>query len=192
MNHGNTPPDASFHYFFCEIDHFLNIIPEIKSEEDYENYLIKEQGKRDFKIVECFLYDHIKKSNYESLEVKEGAAEMNEDFSDTLWNTVVSGSNLSEKYKGCLSGVYRKIDKDGCFIGYCLYSQNYIDRPTERLIEAVYSNGEKFNFFHSLPCKGAWCTNDLDFKPDVINIYENGELIYMDKTGDESSYIEIH
>ena len=44
LNDYNIPADASFHYFFCEIDYFLEIMPKISCEEDYEKYLVDIQG----------------------------------------------------------------------------------------------------------------------------------------------------
>jgi glycosyltransferase involved in cell wall biosynthesis len=102
LNESNHPKDASFHYFFCEIEHFLNVMPRISKEEDYEDYLISNQGSREFKIVEAYIYDNLDKN---SVLVREGNNQMKKDFSDTIWNTVVSASNLPTKYNGCLSGI---------------------------------------------------------------------------------------
>lgn len=177
LNELNVPSDASFHYFFCEIEHFLKIMPRISKEEDYEKYLMDIQGSRDFRIVEVYIYDHVKKAK-DSLVLRDGGTQMNEDFPDTIWNTVVSASNLSAKYRGCVTDLYPIVDIRGNLDGYCLYSQNYLDRDVIRRI-VVYSEGsEKFEVVHKLVGRNSWWLNNLLGTPYKIDVYENQEFLY--------------
>ena len=190
LNESNYPKDASFHYFFCEIDHFLKTMPRISKEEDYENYLINLQGTRDFKIVEAYLYDNLDK---DSVLIREGNTEMKSDFTDTVWNTVVSASNLPTKYEGCLSGIYRILNKDGAHSGYCLYSHNYLDTEISRKIVVHTDSSENTVIHHKLVGRNSWWINDLIGTPTHIDVYEEDLIVYSLTTQEnENSYIQLN
>ena len=57
----NEGRDVSFHYFYCEIEYFQQIINRINCEEDYKNYLQNNGYGTDFinveKIVSIYLKD---------------------------------------------------------------------------------------------------------------------------------------
>ena len=61
-NHGDHS-SMSVHYFFCEIDYFLDNFSNITCEQDYINFLESEFGNRDFLIMERFMYENVKKLN---------------------------------------------------------------------------------------------------------------------------------
>lgn len=190
LNESNYPKDASFHYFFCEIDHFMKTMPRISKEEDYENYLINLQGTRDFKIVEAYLYDNLDK---DSVLIREGNTEMKSDFTDTVWNTVVSASNLPTKYKGCLSGIYRILNKDGAHSGYCLYSHNYLDTEISRKIVVHSEDSDNIVIYHKLVGRNSWWLNDLIGTPTHIDVYEEDLIVYSLTTQEnENSYIQLN
>ena len=190
LNESNYPKDASFHYFFCEIDHFMKTMPRISKEEDYGDYLMNIQGSRDFKIVEAYIYDNLDKG---SVLIREGNIEMKSDFPDTTWNTVVSVSNLPTKYKGCISGIYRKLDNAGNHTGYCLYSQNYLDNEVTRKIVVHTPDSEDAVIYHKLVGRDSWWLNDIEGEPANIDVYE-GDLIVYSLTTQENmnSYIQIN
>jgi glycosyltransferase involved in cell wall biosynthesis len=190
LNESNYPKDASFHYFFCEIDYFMKTMPRISKEEDYENYLINLQGTRDFKIVEAYLYDNLDK---DSVLIREGNTEMKSDFTDTVWNTVVSASNLPTKYEGCLSGIYRILNKDGAHSGYCLYSHNYLDTEISRKIVVHSEDSDNIVIYHKLVGRNSWWLNDLIGTPTHIDVYEEDLIVYSLTTQEnENSYIQLN
>jgi len=190
LNENNIPSDASFHYFFCEIDHFLSIMPRISREEDYEKYLIDVQGNRDFRIVEVYMYDNVKKSP-EDLVIRDGGTQMTEDFSDTIWNTVVSASNLPTKYRGCITDLYQIRNVHGNPEGYGLYSQNYLDRDVLRRIVVHIEGSQKLEIHHKLTGRNSWWLNNLSGSPYKIEVYENEELLYSSlKEENCKSYIQ--
>ena len=190
LNESNVPKDASFHYFFCEIEHFLNMMPRISKEEDYENYLISHQGNRDFKIVEAYIYDNLDK---DSVLIREGNSQMKTDFSDTIWNTVVSASNLPTKYNGCLSGIYRLLDSNGNQVRYCLYSQNYVDSDVLRRIVIHTEDSPKVEIYHKLIGRNSWWMNDILGEPTHIDVYEDDLIIYsLTKNENINSYIQLN
>ena len=189
LNETNHPKDASFHYFFCEIEHFLNVMPRISKEEDYEDYLISNQGSRDFKIVEAYIYDNLDR---ESVLIRDGNVQMKNDFPDTTWNTVVSASNLPTKYKGCLSGIYRLLDSNGEHIRYCLYSQNYLDREVLRRI-VVHTEHDGVEIHHKLTGRNSWWINDIEGEPTHIDVYEDDLIVYsLTKNENINSYIQLN
>ena len=190
LNESNYPKDASFHYFFCEIDHFMKTMPRISKEEDYEDYLINLQGTRDFKIVEAYLYDNLDK---DSVLIREGNTEMKSDFPDTVWNTVVSASNLPTKYKGCLSGIYRILDKNGSHSGYCLYSHNYLDSEVTRKIVVHTEDSVDSVIHHKLVGRNSWWLNDLSGTPTHIDVFEDEFILYSLTTQENAnSYIQLN
>lgn len=191
INRHNYPPDASFHYFNCEIEYFLNEFRNIKSEDDYEKFLFESQGNKKFRIVEEFLYHHIVERESE-LIMKDGG-KMSEDFPDTIWNTVCSSSNLPTKYKGCITGIYR-VYRGGQKEDFLhLYSSNYLDVSRERIIRVEYRETEilSFEINHSLPVKNSWCLNQIPITTESISVFENGELLYTEKLENVKSHIEL-
>lgn len=192
INPYNRPPDASFHYFYCEIDTFLEYMPTITSEEDYERFLLDVQGTRDFKIVEEYLYNNIGKAGYDILDIREGKTQMSIDFPDTVWNTVVSSSNLPEKYKGCVSGIYKKINQTNEVVGYCLYTSSYLDKSFDRLLKVNFQNGEVMEYRHTLAGKGSWYLNDLPGIPHSVDVYDSEDLLYSQEVEESKSYIRLN
>jgi hypothetical protein len=165
-------------------------MPRISKEEDYENYLINLQGTRDFKIVEAYLYDNLDK---DSVLIREGNTEMKSDFTDTVWNTVVSASNLPTKYKGCLSGISRILNKDGAHSGYCLYSHNYLDTEISRKIVVHSEDSDNIVIYHKLVGRNSWWLNDLIGTPTHIDVYEEDLIVYSLTTQEnENSYIQLN
>jgi hypothetical protein len=168
----------------------MKTMPRISKEEDYEDYLVNLQGTRDFKIVEAYLYDNLDKG---LVLIREGNIEMKSDFPDTVWNTVVSASNLPTKYKGCLSGIYRRLDRDGVQSGYCLYSQNYLDNEVTRKIVVHTGESDKVEITHILNGRNSWCLNDISGEPTHIDVFEDDLIVYsLTKNENISSYIQLN
>jgi hypothetical protein len=148
------------------------------------------QGSRDFKIVEAYIYDNLGK---DSVLIREGNIEMKSDFPDTIWNTVVSASNLPTKYKGCLSGIYRRLDRDGVQSGYCLYSQNYLDNDVTRKIVVHIDDSEDSVIYHKLVGRNSWWLNDIKGNPTHIDVYENESIVYsLTIQENANSYIQLN
>lgn len=177
--------NISFHFFYSEIDFFLNNIVEIKSEEDYREYLYENFGNYDFLQVEEYINHNIK--YLDGILRKEGN-EMNIDFPDTIWNTVVSDSNLLPKYDRCISKIYDK-RVNGISVGKILFSFNYKNESVSRIIECVDSFNNSIHYAHTLPSFESWCTNDVSDDTQIIKVYENGVSIYEDNN--TPSFVEI-
>lgn len=192
-NYENGPPDISFHYFFCEIDYFLSKISRITCEEDYIKYLHDYYGNKEFKIVEVFIYDQLKKNGDRDILQKTGR-EMTADFSDTHWNTETSVSNFENTFHGCTTKLYtvrhwntvaREFDKKE---GYILLTYSYNDNPIKRVIEVEKNTGEKYSIDQDVSVAGAWVWHGLAADTKAISVYQDGKLLYTQLASDVISY----
>lgn len=190
-NHGHNPPDVSFHYFYSDIQFFLDTVSNIKCEEDYDKYLMEIQGNLNFRIVEVFLYDQLKKSMDDSLLIIGDGSTMSTDFPDTTWNTVSSASNMSSKYKGCLTGIYRAYRNEQEQDFLYLYSCNYVSEPKERKIIIRTESGDTLEKTHTMGGKDVWNLNQIPKETVSISVFENEELLYEEFTKNVKSHIVL-
>lgn len=194
FNHRNAPPDISFHYFYCEIDYFLNKVKNIKCEQDYVEYLNDFYKNKDFKIVETFIYDHLMKNN-DNLILEKPGFTMNLDFPDVIWNTESSVGNYETKYNGCTTKLYKNKfydlqKKEFNFNGeFTLLSYSHVDKIIERKIVVEYENGDIINFDHKTFCNGFWQFHNLPSNIKLISVYENDKLLYTEQSKNCISYI---
>lgn len=195
FNPFNNPRDVSFHYFYCEIDYFLKVIPDIQSEEDYQKFLIDISGGLDFRIVENFLCESILLEDLsQEIILKEGE-DIKEDFKDTIWNTVTSSSNMKECYRGCVSEIYyeyRGEYSNENKTGVLLHSENYSDRKVDRIIILHLDNGDELAFNHKLEGRGCWSNIKVPENFSFIEVFEDEELLYTQSKDDVRNYIVFH
>lgn len=190
FNDDDIDRNISFHYFFCEIDYFLNKVERIENEEDYVRYLINNHGNRDFVIAERYIYENLKRNGCEEIVYRDGKTDIDADFSDTIWNTETSTSNVSEKYRGCLTELYNKYASDGSHTGISVYSYNYTDYERKRKIKIKLDNLEEYHIEQHLNCKGAWVFDNVPDNVIEIVVYENEELLYTQKISEIKSYLK--
>lgn len=176
MFYFNEGRDVSFHYFYCEIDYFQQIINRINCEEDYKNYLLNNEYGNSFINVEKYLYDNINKNDCGFIVRKNGEIEMNSDFHGTLWNTETTGSNVPSKHRGCSSKLYNVSGQDSMM----LLSYNYNNYRSERKIIVNYFDGSTETAYHILENFGHWSFNIFENKIEKILIYDNqnDEFLY--------------
>jgi glycosyltransferase involved in cell wall biosynthesis len=196
-NSEKTPPDTSFHYFYCNIDDFLNKVPRISKEQDYIDYLVTTQGNRTFKIVEVFLYENMKKNGDGEFLLKNGAAQMYSDFPDTRWNTETSISSFDTKYGKCTTKLYyiNEYDKENNLYKrgntYMLLTYSYHSDRTNRKIKLSKNNGEEFYIHHETNSAGGWMWNEVPVDIKSISVYENEKLLYTEYASDCLSYVNF-
>lgn len=171
----NEGIDVSFHYFYCEIDYFQQIISRINCEQDYKDYLLMNGFGADFINVEKYLYHNINNKDTELLIRKNGTEEMSNDFYETIWNTETTNSNLSEKYKGCTTKIYNISEQKSIMV----FSYNYNNFKSERKIVVNFLNGDTEVFYHVLENYGHWSFNVLE-NVEKISVYDNqtDEFLY--------------
>ena len=128
----------------------LKSVTNIACQKDYYEYLVREFGKPKFIIVEEFLYRELKRNCWDELFIRT-TENQSLDFIDTNWNTEISISNISEKYKGCTTRLYRNwgtaengepYDKGGRII----FTYNYTEETKERII--LYENWNSWSWKH--------------------------------------------
>ena len=190
FNEDPNDRNVSFHYFFCEIDYFLDKVHRINNESDYIEYLLANHGNRDFVIAERYIYENLKRNGCDEIIHKNGKLDMNSDFPDTIWNTETSGSNVSEKYRGCLTDLYNKYAGDWSHLGVVIYSSNYSNTLRERKIRVNLDNGEHYYINQLLTCKGAWTFENAPVNIESIDVYENEELLYSQTSQEIKSYLK--
>lgn len=188
--------DISFHYFYCEIDTFLDKVSRICCEQDYVYYLKTYHNNKVFKIVETFVYENLKRNDDSELLTLSGE-EMNNHFPDTHWNTETSVSSFDKKYNGCTSKIYyvNEYNKDTDSYErenrYILFTYSYVSHLVQRTIKVKKYKGEVVEYYHNTQHAGGWCMNDLTEDIQSISVYENNKLLYEENVADCISYINI-
>ena len=108
-NDNELESNISFHYMYCEIDLFLEHVHTVETQEDYQEYLLKEMGTDSFMNVEEFVRHNINKVIDRLVTIP--GERMGMFFTDTIWNTETSQSNLESKYLNCTTRVYRTLHR---------------------------------------------------------------------------------
>jgi hypothetical protein len=176
MFYFNEGRDVSFHYFYCEIEYFQQIINRINCEEDYKNYLQNNGYGTDFINVEKYLYDNINRKDYGLIIRKDGEIDMNSDFQGTEWNTETTVSNVSSKFNGCSTKLYNISGQNSIM----LLSYNYNHFRSERKIVVNYIDGSLETIYHGLENYGHWSFNIFENKIEKLLVYDNqnDEFLY--------------
>ena len=189
--------DISFHYFYCEIDAFLNKLPRISCENDYVNYLKTHHNNTAFKIVEVFVYENLKRNGDEEFITLPGK-QMFQDFSDTQWNTETSVSSFDKKYKGCTTKLYyiNEYNKNTNAFerkdSYILFTYSYVSDPIDRVIKLKRQNGDILEYYHKTQSAGGWYVNNIPNDVESISVYENGKFLYKENVSDCISFANVN
>lgn len=161
--------DVSFHYFFCEIDYFTKIVKNIKTEDDYRNYIYNLKSNYDFINVEEFLFRNIEENDADKLIIKRPGEAQKIDFEGTIWNTVTSESNKPTKYEGCTSKIYKTNNNQ---FEFAILTYNYSDKSKNRLIKCFYEDGSSSEIMHFNPSKSTWSFDFVKNGLTHIEVYE--------------------
>lgn len=192
--HGNYS-DISFHYFFCEIDYFLSIVEEINSEQDYIDFIKRNFNNNDFINVEQYIYQNIKNNDDGSLYRSTGV-QMSSDFIDTNWNTETSESNISPKYEGCSSRMYKTLRvEDGIETPQnllCIMTYNYTNQPKTRRIICRFESGNSYEIIHNTPGKRTWNYHIVEGDLIEFDVYDGNRYLYTEKNNDIRSSITFY
>jgi hypothetical protein len=190
FNESPEENNISFHYFYCEIDYFLNSVNPIGNENDYIEYLMRENGNMDFVIAESYVYDNLIKAGRENIIHKAGSLDMNLDFPDTVWNTETSGSNMDEKYNGCLTEIYKTYNSDGTPGTNVIYSYNYSGESKKRIID-IYTDSSTYYIEQLCECRGAWSYTPIPDDVIYIDVCEDDIKLYSQKNENIKSYLKF-
>ena len=184
----NSNEDLSFHYFFSEIDFFLNNVFRIDSEDTYLKYLLSNDLGMSFRPVEVYLYENLIKNDIDNVLVRDGYKDMNEDFYGTIWNTETSQATINEKYEGCTTKIYRIQNSENIAI----VSYNYNNFPVNRKIIVKLDKSEDI-IYHNLDYFDAWAYNIFDPSVKEILVYDNtnNKLLYQMNNINIEDFIEL-
>lgn len=182
--YAGEPSNMSFHFIYSEIGFFLEKVRQIRSEEDYRSFLTESRGNLDFMIAEEYVYNNLKANGDEGAMIRDGG-NMAEDFPDTVWNTIVSDSNIDPRHRGVTTSLYRIKEREGIAI----MSYSYAEIETERNIK-VYRGGELVETItHRLINSGSWCYHIPSYEFDEIEIYDGEEFLYSERKQNTKNYI---
>lgn len=185
LNSKTIPPDLSFHYFFSEIDYFLSNVKNIKSENDYLDFVIETNKNSLFINVERFLYQNLSISDFENFVLID-EKERDLKFTNTYWNSEVSPNNIPKKYNGCTSRMYWPTDTDDFIM---VLSMNYDNNKKERTINCHFDDGFVLIITHSLTVKGSYSLNNITPNVQYIEVFEDGNLLYTEHISEVKNLI---
>jgi hypothetical protein len=159
----------SVHYFFCDIDYFLQNFWDVTCEQDYINFLDSENNDRHFLIMERFMYENVKKLNPNDVIIKKGFFD---EFEGTVWNTKQTRVYGESKYNDCISKFYLIKDNPKEIV---IYSRNVKSNPELRHIVVKFNNGEETKIIHKFNGYGSWFFNILPNNVEKMVVYDEKE-----------------
>lgn len=183
-NYLYEPSNISFHFMYSEIDFFLSKVTLIRNETDYLKFLNEKYGNRNFLIAEEFIYKNLKNNGDNDVLIKDGRR-MSEDFTDTLWNTVVSDSNIDTKYRGITTTLYTNRLQNSIV----LLSYSYVNRECKRKIEVCLKGNVLETISQNTYTIGNWCYHVLPYEFEEIRVFEGNEFIYSENKQNIKNYI---
>jgi hypothetical protein len=180
--------DLSFHYFYSEIDFFINSVHRVNDEDSYRSYLRNNGFYENFKPVEVYMYDNLSKKDLNQILIKNGEDDMMKDFPNTIWNSETSHSTLPEHFKGCTTTIYKIKDRDN----FAVFSFNYLDNLVNRKIVVELDNKEEI-IHHNLENNNTWFYHIFDNTLKKIKVYDliEDRLLYEMENKNIYSYIEF-
>jgi glycosyltransferase involved in cell wall biosynthesis len=183
INRNNTPPDFSFHYYYCDIEYFLKKCHNIFGERDYDEFIKKYNNNNTFIMAEEFMFLNLHDS--EEVILREGHL-MFQDFSDTTWNTEVSTCNLEKKYNFCSTKLYvnYKKDENGNFNeqnNYVLLSYNYSDYVRQRKVIIKLDDNTEYTVYQNLGGRDSWAFEYIPKNTKSIEVFENEKIIFTEE-----------
>lgn len=193
LNDNEKESNISFHYMYCEIDHFLRNVRQINSQEDYTNYLRNEMGTEFFKNVEEFVRHNINREI--GLLKTHNGKDMSTYFPDTTWNTEISQSNLDNRFRGCTTRIYRVIkDKRELLDQWLVITYNYVESSKNRRIELLSSGRVVGELTHQAESTYCWSWNSVAREVDAIRVFENGQELYVESVWEmhPEQLVEVH
>jgi hypothetical protein len=167
----NAPSNISFHFMFWNIDFFLQTIPKINNEGEYQQLVGTLCKERDFLTVEELYYRLVINKTDDILVYK--GEDMEKFMPGTVWNTEFSLSNLGDKFNEFFYRVYRIEGRPGFF----LFSRNLTSRPIEVTWKITYNSGKTDTIIQKLPEEESWAWDIVDGDLMSWKIYGDQEFV---------------
>lgn len=183
FNDNNQESNISFHYMYCEIEHFLNNVMNIETQEDYMCYLREEMQTDSFRNVEEFVRNNLNSTSHK-LFICDGT-ETYKYFPDTTWNTEISQSNLSQRFRNCTSRIYRVLHEGiEQMDHWMVITFNYSDKMKRRRIELLTDGRVVGELTHQAESIGFWACNKVPRGVDAIRVMEDMDELYTESVWD--------
>ena len=182
-------PDIKGEYFFSDVDFFLESVPCIRSEEEFRSVLIENFGDLSFLITEKYLHDFLIK-NGRDLVWRKKSEEFAEDFPDAdllFQSSSISELNFHPKYHGAPSQITRIKDSDSLL----LYTINYSNFTKHRKVICKDKNDNILQEIIFEISPSSWSYRFLDGDLEIIDVYEEENLIYTEDIAESKNYIEF-
>ncbi len=192
LSKNSDDTSIAVHYFFCEIDYFLNNFSNITNEQDFIDYLEHENGNRNFLTMERFMYENLKKLSVNDIDIR---INFFEEFSDTGWNIKHCRNYFDEKYRECLTKFYFGYDmKNGGHLlkdEIVIYSRNIKSTPDYRRIVIKFNDGTEKELHHEFRGYGGWMYDVVNNNVEKMMVYKGDEFLYEDYFIDIKNKIEF-
>ena len=183
---------VSVHYFFSEIDFFLNNFWNITCEKDFIDYLNYENENMNFLIMERFMYENLKKLSVDDVDIRYNFIE---EFSDTSWNIKQCRHYFDEKYREVSTKFYLGYDMNNgnqlLTNDVVIYSRNIKSAPDFRRIVVKFNDGTEKELYHELHGYGSWAYNVVNNNVEKMTVYKGDEFLYEDYFIDIKNKIEF-
>jgi len=166
---------AEPHYFFCEIDFFIDNFWNINSEQDYIDYLTHENNNRDFITMEYFIYRNLIKSKIDEIYIYEN---MREVFSDTYLNSKHTKVYYDEKYNNCFTRFYLIRDNPD---NIAIYSINKKNIPDFRKIVVIFNDGTQTELYQEFPTYNTWVYHLVKNDIEKMMIYDVNNVFLFEE-----------
>ena len=167
----NAPSNISFHFMFWNIDFFLQTVPKINNEKEYQDLVGTVCKERDFLTVEELYYRLVINKTDDILVYK--GEDMVKLMPRAAKKTEFSLSNLVDKFNEFFYRVYRIEGKPGFF----LFTRNLTTKTVEVRWEITYNSGKTDTIIQKLPEEDSWAWNIVG--EDLISwkIYVGQEFV---------------
>jgi len=182
--------DISFHYFYCNIDYFLEQVGRISNEDEYKNFLLTFQHNLDFMIVERYVYEYLKGERSNIIK-KNGVTDISIDFPDTIWNTETTPSNISFEHGDCVTKLYRYFVRGVQQPGVVIFTYNYGTSYKSRNIEVVKNHIVVDKLEHVVTGTNQWYFNILAQDIDEIKVFDSYVCVDVIENKDVDGYIDF-
>jgi hypothetical protein len=121
---------------------------------------------------------------------------MSSDFTDTNWNTETSESNISPKYEGCSSRIYKTLRVEDGIESLqnlmCIMTYNYSNQPKTRRIVCRFESGNNYEITHHTPTEKTWNYHIVEGDLIEFDVYDDNRYLYTEKNHDLRSSITFY
>lgn len=157
------------HYFFSEVDFFLENFWNVDCEQDFVNYLENETKSLDFLTMEQFMYRNLMKTNIKNLYIKEKIYEY---FKDSYLNSKHTKVFHDKKLNGCFTSFYSiRGNPDNVVI----YSINKKNESDFRKIIVFFTDGTQLEVYQEVLSYYSWSFIVLDNKIEKMMVFDKDD-----------------